>query len=421
MPEHTRLEHTRYEEFCALASVGQMSAEEFAELQTHFQECSQCKDLYQEFLNINSLWLTEAQGPDQEMYGRHFILRNRILGALQDAGAQFSEPIRNPITAPPNRFRRFAVIRTPTPIWAAAAAVVLVAVFLGFEVGTHKRSSQPEGSSAALKPVNAPTPRSSDASLGSNAQQPSPAQNLQGNLEQKLAASESERTKALADIQVLRQDIADLQSSRDKDANQIAQLKAHSEQDQNAATSAQAQIRSLKEAEDAKNADLVATQIQLRDLEGKLADQRVAADREQALTEVASSSEMRDVIASRNLHIIDVADVTNSGVQKPFGRIFYTEGKSLIFYAYDLPGAKGTKAYYAWGHQEGDANATRALGALHLDDPAQRRWVFKSNDAKVLAQIDSVYVTLEPTAKPGDKPKGQKILTAFLGTQANHP
>ena len=186
-------------------------------------------------------------------------------------------------------------------------------------------------------------------------------------------------------------------------------------------TSAQAQIRSLKEAEDAKNADLVATQIQLRDLEGKLADQHVAAEREQALADVSSSSEMRDVIASRNLHIIDVADVANSGVQKPFGRIFYTEGKSLIFYAYDLSGAKGTKTFYAWGHREGDSNTTHALGSLHLDDPAQGRWVFKSNDAKVLAQIDSVYVTLEPTAKPGEKPKGQKILTAFLGTQANHP
>jgi hypothetical protein len=32
-----------------------------------------------------------------------------------------------------------------------------------------------------------------------------------------------------------------------------------------------------------------------------------------------------------------------------------------------------------------------------------------------------VYVTLEPTAKAGERPKGQKILSAFLGTQANHP
>jgi len=136
---------------------------------------------------------------------------------------------------------------------------------------------------------------------------------------------------------------------------------------------------------------------------------------------VSSSSEMRDVIASRNLHIIDVADVTNGGVQKPFGRVFYTEGKSLIFYAYDLVGPKGSQTFYAWGHREGDTNTTRALGSLRLDDPAQSRWIFKCSDAKVLAQIDSVYVTLEPNGKPGDKPKGKKILNAYLGTQANHP
>jgi hypothetical protein len=225
----------------------------------------------------------------------------------------------------------------------------------------------------------------------------------------------------LADLQSLKEDVATLQASRDQDASQLAELKARSIQDQNVAAAAQVEIRSLKEAEGAKTADLVATQIQLRDLEGKLSDQRVAAEREQALNQVSSSSEMRDVIASRNLHIIDVADVTNNGVRKPFGRIFYTEGKSLIFYAYDLSGANGTKTFYAWGRKEGDADTTRALGSLHLDDPVQRRWVFKSSDAKVLAQIDSVYVTLEPTTKAGEKPKGQKILTAFLGTQANHP
>ena len=219
----------------------------------------------------------------------------------------------------------------------------------------------------------------------------------------------------------LRQDIAALQSSRDQDASQIAQLKERSSQDQEATASAQAQLRSLQQSENAKTADLAATEIELRNLEGKLADQRTAAERERALSEVSSSSEMRDVIASRNLHIIDVADVTNSGVQKPFGRIFYTERKSLIFYAYDLAGAKGTKTFYAWGHREGDPNTTLALGSLRLDDPEQRRWIFKSNDTKVLSQIDSVYVTLEPTPNAGEKPKGQKILTAFLGTPANHP
>ena len=415
------LEHSRYEEFCALAAAGQISAEEMAELQAHLQECSLCKGLHKEFLDINSIWLTQAQELEPEMHGRRVVLRNKILETLQVAGAQFSEPLRNQIATPPKRFRFFAVLQSPAPLWAAAA-LVLFAACLGFEIGTRKHVSKENPNNAAIRSVGAPALQSQDAGFDSKVQSDTPgAQNSQEDLEQRLTASESERTKALADIQSLRQDIADLQSSRDKDAEQIAQLKAHSEQDQNAATSAQAQIRSLKEAEDSKNADLVATEIQLRDLEGKLADQRASAEKERALTEVASSSEMRDVIASRNLHIIDVADVANSGVQKPFGRIFYTEGKSLIFYAYDLSGAKGTKTFYAWGHREGDTNSTRALGSLRLDDPAQGRWVFKSNDAKVLAQIDSVYVTLEPTAKPGEKPKGQKILTAFLGTQANHP
>jgi hypothetical protein len=373
-------------------------------------------------LDINSIWLTQAQELEPEMYGQHSVLRNKILGTLQDAGARFSDQVPEEAPAPPAaKFKYFEIFRTPGPVWAIAA-VALFACFLAYEAGVHRQIPQAGKESAAGKAVGPAIPLHADARVDPVAQPVTPvSQSSATDLEQRLVASESARAKAQADLQLLKQDISILRSSRDQDAAQLAQLKARSEQDQNTASSTQSQIRSLQEAQDAKNADLVATQIQLHDLEGKLADQRGATEREQTLAEVASSSEMRDVIASRNLHIIDVADVTNNGVRKPFGRIFYTEGRSLIFYAYDLSGANGTKTFYAWGHREGDADTTRALGSLHLDDPTQRRWVFKSNDAKVLAQIDSVYVTLEPTAKAGEKPRGQKILTAFLGTQANHP
>jgi hypothetical protein len=411
-------EHIKFEELCALAATGHISSEEFAECSNHLKDCAVCKDLHGDLLDINAIWLTQAQELEPEMYDQQHALRNKIFGTLRGAGARFSREAQERVDAPRIKFGILELIRIPSPAWAMAA-LALITAFLGFEAGTREYTRHADGIKAAPGSVSAPTARPLDADGASNGKLTVPAS--QGNLEQRLEASESERTKALADMQVLRRDIAALQNSRDQNASQVAELKDHSEQDQNATASAQAQLRSLKEAEDAKNADLVATQIQLRELEGKLAEQRAAADRAQALAEVSSSSEMRDVIASRNLHIIDVADVTNNGVQKPFGRIFYTEGKSLIFYAYDLAGAKGTKTFYAWGHREGDANTTRALGSLHLDDPAQRRWVFKSNDAKVLAQIDSVYVTLEPTAKPGEKPEGHKILTAFLGTQANHP
>ncbi len=417
------LEHAKYEEWCVLAAAGQISREEFAEFQTHLQECSHCQGLRQDMQDINSVWLPQVRKQEPEMRGQHVVLRTKILEALQEAGAQFSEEVDTGMAPPRTKFRLFEVIRRPTPAWAIAA-LALIAAFLGFEAGTHKHAPQGDSQKAALGSVATPTPRPLDAGAAANETSKAPAaQNSQEEaaLEQRLAASESERTKALADEQVLRQDIAALESSRDQDASQIAQLKMQAAQDQDATAAAQAQLRSLKGSESAETADLAATELQLRDSEKKLADQRVAAEREQALAEVSSSSEMRDVIASRNLHIIDVADVTNNGVQKPFGRIFYTERKSLIFYAYDLAGAKGTKTFYAWGHREGNPNTTLALGSLHLDDPEQRRWVFKSNDAKVLSQIDSVYVTLEPTPTAGEKPKGQKILTAFLGTPANHP
>jgi len=414
------LEHAKYEQWCVLAAAGQISPEDFAEFNAHLQECIHCQGLRQEMQNINSVWLTQALQQDQEMHGQHAVLRTKILEALQDAGAQFSAEVRAKIAPPRTAFGIFEMLRRPTPAWAIAA-MALIAAFLGFKTGDYRHGRETDSPKTALRSELAHSSHlDSNAAAAGQPRVPVP-QNSQSALEQKLATSELERTRALADAQGLRKMMFDLQSGRDLDASQIAQLKARAEQEQNATTSAEAELRSSRQAENAKTADLAATEIQMRELEGKLADQRTAAQREQALTEVSSSSEMRDVIASRNLHIIDVADVTNNGVKKPFGRIFYTERKSLIFYAYDLAGAKGTKTFYAWGHREGDPNTTFALGSLHLDDPEQRRWVFKSNDAKVLAQIDSVYVTLEPTPTAGEKPKGQKILTAFLGTPPNHP
>jgi hypothetical protein len=61
------------------------------------------------------------------------------------------------------------------------------------------------------------------------------------------------------------------------------------------------------------------------------------------------------------------------------------------------------------------------LGALTKEDQAQKRWVLTITDPKVLAEIDSVFVTLEPTGQAGERPSGKRLLTAFLSTAANHP
>jgi len=128
-------------------------------------------------------------------------------------------------------------------------------------------------------------------------------------------------------------------------------------------------------------------------------------------------------MGARNLHITDVYDVDSKGkTRQAFGRAFYTEGKSLIFYAFDLGKTKSPSAersYQAWGYEEA-ARKAQSLGMLYLDDKNQNRWVLKFNDAAVLSEIDAVFVTLEPPGGSG-QPTGQKLLYAYLGATANHP
>ena len=52
---------------------------------------------------------------------------------------------------------------------------------------------------------------------------------------------------------------------------------------------------------------------------------------------LAEDRDIRELMGARQLYIADVFDVQHDGRRsKPFGRVFYTKGRSLIFYAFDL-------------------------------------------------------------------------------------
>ena len=140
---------------------------------------------------------------------------------------------------------------------------------------------------------------------------------------------------------------------------------------------------------------------------------------------LSAGRDVRDLMSARNLHIVDVFDTDPKGKTRPvFGRIFFTEGKSLLFYAYDMPDAKLKEASYQfriWGKKEGPNQRARNLGIFFSDDKSQKRWVFEYGDPKVLSEIDSVFVTLEPSNGDPNRPKGDKLMYAYLRGQANHP
>jgi len=132
----------------------------------------------------------------------------------------------------------------------------------------------------------------------------------------------------------------------------------------------------------------------------------------------------KELIAARNLHIVDVYDTESSGSRKKaFGRVFYVEGRSLVFYAYDLSNTKRASKnleFRVWGEQAGVKSVSVSLGVMHNDDPGQRRWVLTCDDPKVLGRINAVYISPDSDSQRGSETRGEKMMYAFLGSP-NHP
>jgi hypothetical protein len=117
---------------------------------------------------------------------------------------------------------------------------------------------------------------------------------------------------------------------------------------------------------------------------------------------------------------------SGSRTRKAFGRVFYTQNKSLIFYAFDLdrqPGVKNASAFQVWGQRDAESGSKSHpmnLGILYMDSESNRRWVLRWDDPKQLAEIDAVFVTVEPHGG-SQKPTGKPFLYALLRKEANHP
>jgi hypothetical protein len=139
---------------------------------------------------------------------------------------------------------------------------------------------------------------------------------------------------------------------------------------------------------------------------------------------LAHDQDIRELIGARDLYISEIYDVARTGVtQKPYGRVFYTKGKSLVFYAYDLDqqaGWKNPSSFQAWGRRGPDRAAALSLGLFNADNAATKRWVLRFADAKALTEIDAVYVTVEPSGG-SERPSTQPLLFAYLRVEPNHP
>jgi hypothetical protein len=170
----------------------------------------------------------------------------------------------------------------------------------------------------------------------------------------------------------LRQELSQLQSEAARDHEALMQQSAASGSH---AADLQLQLNALRLEQSIADEDL-------RNQRAKTAEYVARLDliqtqmRNQDVAPLFNTDEIGSLVAARNLQIIDVYDSNAAGKrQRAFGRVFYVEGRSLVFYAYDLVAAHTQKniTFHLWGEQAGSKETTLSLGVLHDDDPNERR------------------------------------------------
>jgi hypothetical protein len=200
-------------------------------------------------------------------------------------------------------------------------------------------------------------------------------------------------------------------------------------------SAAQAKLAELQKTVEAATAQRDENARQAATMEAKVNElTQLVRDREQALdqrdAEVAKGQELlehdrdiRELMGARDLYMADIRDVSKAGTDRTYGRVFYTKGKSLIFYAFDLdaqPGFQNAKSFQAWGRRGPDKQQARSLGIFYEDNVSKKRWVLKADDPKSLEDIDAVFVTVEPNGG-SQHPSGKQLLFAYLRVSPNHP
>jgi hypothetical protein len=223
----------------------------------------------------------------------------------------------------------------------------------------------------------------------------------QNQLQAELAARSADLNRSLQERADLEQRLASLQSNAEGLQARLDLINGQKAQDATQSPALKAKIDDLNASLEEKN--------------NEIAKQQELLQRDR---------DIRNLIGARDLYIADIQDVAKSGdTQKPFGRVFYTKNKSLIFYGYDLEQQKGVtnaSVFQAWGRRGSDRQHDVSLGLFYQDDANQKRWVLKLNDAKTVSQIDAVFVTVEP-AGGSPRPSGKPLLFTYLRLDPNYP
>jgi hypothetical protein len=435
--------HDEFLELCAVSTSGELSEQERKKLEAHLAGCAECRQALKEFeaavdvgvpFLAGTLTARQSAGwPEQFIAPRTESEQVRSLDPVaasrrdaNDASPSPDAVQRGFVFAQGNGNRRTQI--NWNYMWLPFAACILLTVALGiyaYRIGKSRRvevtqliSHAPDLRIEALEQQMSDVGHEREDLRSQLAQRDKVISDLKREIQTR-SASLDEMKSAQADLEQFKQkDEAEKQQNA-QDRGALLQ-KLDTAQASLQKTLAQLDWLQRQRTQDESRADSLEAQV--NDLHAQLREGEQTIGKQEDL--LAHDRDVRELIGARDLYIAEIYNVADDGVtQKPYGRVFYTKGKSLVFYAYDLDreaGVKTASTFQAWGQHGPDRRQALNLGIFYEDNAAKKRWVLKFDDPKTLEQIDAVFVTVEPNGG-SHKPSGSPLLFTYLKIGPNHP
>jgi hypothetical protein len=409
-------------ELCALSTTSALTMEEWKQLELHLSICANCREIKAQYDGLIAT-IVPALGADHTKEVDHTSDSWPIDQAEASLMARIDRdnisPERNlPFSTATLHWRR---IRWP---YAWAAVFLGASIWASYQLGTNRGRG-------SLEIATLPTSSTNDAQHDLHRSVPVPsgqekdeqqqAANI-AELRHQLQASLSDVVRLEGQKSSLEDELAKRNTDLGRNSQDRMELEGQLALAQSTAQSLQDKLSLIatRSSPDATQSRTLQSQIEGLTSSLQKKDQDLAQN-EQLLQR---DRDIRNLMGARDLYIAEIYDVAKTGkTQKPFGRVFYTRGKSLVFYAYDLdqqPGVKLASTFQAWGRKGIDQQHDINLGIFYQDDQNKKSWVLKSNDPATLSQIDAVFVTVEQNGE-SSKPSGKPLLFTYLRLTPNHP
>ena len=430
----SRSPHDEFLELCAISTSGQLTGEEQKRLQKHLAVCASCREAMRQYEAVVgetiSALVSDPENVEsdsqwsEEQAEATFFQRLTLEEELGNPGGGDGDSPSKAIVGIPLS----ASQATWRNVWILCAAGVLLCIALGISVyrvgirrGTQVVSVSPakdRGDRSMLQEQLSDAGHEREVLHVQIEQRDNQIASLRHEIEQQSA--EMSRMKLTQNQ--LATDLQNGQAGRQDLLQQRTELAQKLDAAQAKSQGLEDRLESLERRSEQDNQRASALEAKVTDLTRSLHDRDATIDQQQEL--LAHDRDIRDLMGARDLYVAEVYDVERTGeTKKPYGRVFYTKGKSLIFYAYDLDqqaGVKNASSFQAWGRRGPDWQEALNLGVFYVDNASKKRWVLRFDDPKALAQIDAVFVTVEPNGG-SHKPSNKPLLFAYLHIDPNHP